>query len=83
MSIERDVGAAVDAVAMKQDNRPMQTSLASQLPSIAKLCERYGVAQLELFGSAAGPDFKPEGSDFDFLVELDRQAPGSRARRRN
>jgi predicted nucleotidyltransferase len=81
VSIERDVGAAVDAVAMKQDNRPMQTSLASQLPSIAKLCERYGVAQLELFGSAAGPDFKPEGSDFDFLVELDRQAPGSRARR--
>jgi predicted nucleotidyltransferase len=46
----------------------MQTSLASQLPSIAKLCERYGVAQLELFGSAAGPDFKSEGSDFDFLV---------------
>ena len=59
----------------------MQTQLTSQLPSIAELCERYGVAQLELFGSAAGPDFKPDGSDFDFLVELDRQAPGSRARR--
>ncbi len=57
----------------------MQALLASQLPSIAALCERFGVAQLELFGSATGPDFKPEASDFDFLVELDRQAPGSRA----
>jgi predicted nucleotidyltransferase len=59
----------------------MQASLASQLPSIAALCERYGVAHMELFGSATRPDFKPESSDFDFLVELDRQAPGSRARR--
>ncbi len=81
VTIERDDRAVVDAVAMKQDNRAMQTSLASQLPSIAALCERYGVAHLELFGSATGPDFKPEASDFDFLVELDRQAPGSRARR--
>lgn len=45
------------------------------------LCERYGVAHLELFGSAAGPDFKPETSDYDFLVELDPATPGSRARR--
>jgi hypothetical protein len=59
----------------------MQTSLTSQLPSIVALCERYGVAHLELFGSATGPDFTPGASDFDFLVELDRQAPGSRARR--
>jgi predicted nucleotidyltransferase len=74
------VGPA-QASARKQDNHAMQTLLASQLPSIAALCEQHGVAQLELFGSATGPDFKPEASDFDFLVELDRQAPGSRARR--
>ena len=59
----------------------MQPSLASQLPSIAALCERYGVAHLELFGSATGPDFQAESSDYDFLVELDKQAPGSLARR--
>lgn len=59
----------------------MQASLASQLPHIAALCERYGVAHLELFGSATGTDFNPESSDFDFLVELDTHAPGSRARR--
>jgi predicted nucleotidyltransferase len=56
-------------------------SLTSQLPAIAALCERYGVAHLELFGSATGPDFNSESSDYDFLVELDKQAPGSLARR--
>ena len=59
----------------------MQASFARQLPSIATLCERYGVAHMELFGSATGPEFNSESSDYDFLVELDRQAPGSLARR--
>lgn len=60
---------------------PMQPSLVRQIPSIAALCERYGVAHLELFGSATGPDFNAESSDYDFLVELDKQAPGSLAQR--
>ena len=59
----------------------MQPSLASQLPLITALCERYGVAHLELFGSATGPDFQAESSDYDFLVELDPAASGSRAQR--
>ena len=61
--------------------RLMDISLVRQLPDIAALCEQYGVAHLELFGSAAGSDFNAESSDFDFLVELDTQAPGSQARR--
>ena len=48
---------------------------------IAALCERHGVAYLELFGSATGSDFNPDSSDFDFLVELDHQVTGSRAKR--
>ena len=65
------------------DHRCMDHSLTRQLPHIAALCERYGVAHLELFGSATGPEFNPESSDldFDFLVELDAQTRGSRARR--
>ena len=59
----------------------MHAALLSQLPAIAALCERYGVAHLEQFGSSTGSDFNPESSDFDFLVELDKQAPGSLARR--
>ena len=47
----------------------MQTSLASQLPSITALCERYGVAHLELVGSATGPDFTP-GSRARRWIEL-------------
>lgn len=59
----------------------MDTSLSRQLPNIVALCERYGVAHLELFGSATGQAFDPASSDYDFLVELDAKAPGSRARR--
>ena len=59
----------------------MHPLLASQLPGITALCERYGVAHLELFGSATSTEFNPETSDFDFLVELDATSPGSRARR--
>ena len=36
---------------------------------------------MELFGSATGPDFNFNSSDYDFLVELDKEVPGSLARR--
>jgi len=38
-------------------------------PQIIALCREFGVTRLELFGSAATPDFDPERSDIDFLVE--------------
>jgi predicted nucleotidyltransferase len=39
---------------------------------IAQLCRRYGVRQLEVFGSAArGTDFDPATSDADFLVTFE------------
>ena len=63
------------------DNLPMDPALTRQLPGILALCERYGVAHLELFGSATGPVFDPASSDYDFLVELDEALPGSRAQR--
>ncbi len=59
----------------------MDIALTRQLPHIAALCEQYGVAHLELFGSAAGSGFNRESSDLDFLVELDAHIPGSRAKR--
>lgn len=59
----------------------MHASLTTQLPKITALCEKHGVAHLELFGSAVGAHFNPETSDFDFLVELDPKVPGSRAKR--
>lgn len=53
----------------------------SQRDAIALLCQRFGVAKLELFGSATTDRFKPGESDYDFLVELDLDAQGSRAQR--
>ena len=38
--------------------------------AIEKLCLRYNVARLEVFGSAVEGDFDPGRSDVDFLVEF-------------
>ena len=42
---------------------------------LAALARRYGVARLELFGSAASGEFDPETSDLDFLVEFQNPGP--------
>ena len=38
--------------------------------AIAQLCVRYGVARLDVFGSALRDDFRPGESDVDLLVEF-------------
>ena len=49
----------------------MHTAVASHAPQIAMICQRYGVMQLEVFGSAArGGDFDIVTSDADFLVQF-------------
>jgi hypothetical protein len=55
--------------------------LAEHRPAIADLCRRFGVARLEVFGSAADGRFRPGESDFDFLYALDDDALGSRLER--
>lgn len=42
--------------------------------AIARVCERYGVARLRVFGSALTSRFDPEHSDVDFLVEYKPEA---------
>ncbi len=50
----------------------MHAAIAEKREELARLCVRYGVARLEVFGSAArGADFDPRTSDVDFLVEFD------------
>ncbi|MGH8746644.1 MAG: nucleotidyltransferase family protein [Burkholderiales bacterium] len=49
----------------------MASILEPHLAEIPDLCRRYGVARLELFGSAAGDAFDPQRSDLDFLVKFD------------
>lgn len=50
----------------------MHVAIADKMEELAAVCRRYGVARLEVFGSAArGTDFDPQTSDADFLVEFD------------
>lgn len=42
--------------------------LLDRREAIEQLCRDYGVARLEVFGSAATGQFDPARSDFDFIV---------------
>jgi predicted nucleotidyltransferase len=44
--------------------------LQDKREAIAELCARYGVARLDVFGSALRGDFRPGESDVDLLVEF-------------
>lgn len=53
----------------------MNALVTGKLDEIRQLCLRYRVRQLDLFGSAAGPDFDPLRCDIDLLVLFDRDGP--------
>ena len=56
----------------------MSLRFSSYANELAKLCDRYGVSRLELFGSGLRPDFDIETSDLDLLVEFaDSQPEGA------
>lgn len=46
-------------------------NLGAKREAIAAMCQRYGVARLDLFGSATTDRFDPQHSDLDVLVEFD------------
>jgi predicted nucleotidyltransferase len=49
----------------------MHPAIVEKKPEIVAVCQQYGVARLDLFGSAArGRDFDPRNSDADFLVDF-------------
>lgn len=48
----------------------MNPLIEAKRAELAQLCVRYHVKRLDLFGSAATGEFKPETSDLDFLVEF-------------
>lgn len=50
----------------------MLPEIIEKRDAIATICRRYGVARLEVFGSAAqGVGFDPTRSDADFLVTFE------------
>jgi hypothetical protein len=46
---------------------------------LARLCRKFHVRRLELFGSAVGNRFSPDRSDLDLMVEFDSLPEGSYA----
>lgn len=48
----------------------MQSIINNKRSSLIKLCKRYKVAELDVFGSVTTDDFDEEKSDIDFLVQF-------------
>jgi hypothetical protein len=57
----------------------MIAPVESKRAEVARLCERYHVRRLEIFGSACAQGFDPATSDLDFLVEFHDVPEGERA----
>lgn len=53
--------------------------IEQHMTELGQICRRFGVRRLDLFGSAATGEFKPQSSDLDFLVEFDPAPAGQRA----
>ena len=52
--------------------------LESKRQAIEEICSSFGVARLEVFGSALRKDFKSGESDLDLLVEFKPMEPYAR-----
>src|SRR5688572_156187 len=57
----------------------MHPDVARHREALERLCRRFHVRRLELFGSAATGSFRPGESDVDFLVEFEQLPPGEYA----
>lgn len=57
----------------------MNPLIAEHYAELEKVCRRYHVHRLALFGSAATGEFEPDRSDLDFLVEFQPLSPMERA----
>ena len=57
----------------------MISVVSEQAAELEKLCLRYNVLRLDLFGSAATSQYRPEESDLDFVVEFQPLPDGTYA----
>ena len=48
----------------------MNQLVERKLDDLTRLCEKFRIKRLDLFGSAVSDEFDPETSDLDFLVFL-------------
>lgn len=57
----------------------MPAAIAQHADELTRLCAKYDVLRLEVFGSAASGAYRPGDSDLDFLVEFRPLSPGAYA----
>lgn len=57
----------------------MQPFIEAKREELTRLCRRYRVRRLELFGSATGTGYESISSDLDFLVEFEELDPAAYA----
>lgn len=55
-------------------NDLLQSQLEEKRDALALLCQRHGVATLDVFGSAASDSWQPDTSDLDFIVVFRRDS---------
>jgi len=48
----------------------MHSIIESHRDEVRRLCRRFGVQSLDVFGSATGDAFDPQRSDIDFVVDF-------------
>ena len=48
----------------------MHSIIESHRDEVRRLCRRFGVLSLDVFGSATGDAFDPQRSDIDFVVDF-------------
>lgn len=56
----------------------MESPIERNIEEIARLCRRFAVRRLAVFGSILRADFEPGSSDVDFIVEFEPIPAGER-----
>lgn len=56
----------------------LRDELEAKSEALVALCRKHGVAALDLFGSGARDDWRPEESDLDFIIEFHREQSETR-----
>jgi uncharacterized protein len=63
-------GVSHITVLIAAERMPMVESITNQIADISALCQRFGVARLDVFGSAVHEGFDPATSDVDLVVDF-------------
>jgi uncharacterized protein len=59
----------------------LEPGLEARREDVASLCRQFGVAALDVFGSAVNGQFDPSHSDYDFIVRFHPRPDVTMARR--